>query len=140
LVAGRIPGERIATAVYSSDSSTFTSTETEIAVVTAALVSGRTYRIRFRTQIGTTNAGDTCDLFIREDNSTGNTLTVGYFSLPNAGARGNRYIDEVEYTATASGNKTFSVTCLRAGGSTGTLRREAETVRPSYLYVDYIRG
>lgn len=139
LVAGRIPGERIATTVYDTDSSNFTTSETEIASVTASLVSGRTYRVRMVTRIGTSVANDIGTPRIREDNTSGTEMTVDYLALPNAGTAGNWYSAEAEYTAVSTGNKTFVGTCLRGGG-TGNLRREAASTRPTYIYVDYIRG
>lgn len=139
LVAGRYPGERIATSPYDSDSTGFTTTETEVASVTAALVTGRTYRVRLHIRIGTSAANDIVNMRIRQDTTGGAEMTVDPLTLTSAGVAGNLFDVEVEHTASATGNKTFVATAQRTSGS-GTIRREAAANRPTYLYVDYIRG
>jgi hypothetical protein len=130
----------MATTIETLDSSNFTTTETEIASVTAPLVNGRVYKVRASTHIGTSVANDVANMRIREDTVAGNELNLNpNIALPNAGVAGNYSEIEVEYTAVATGNKTFSLTASRAGGS-GNLRREAAGNRPTYFYVDYIRG
>jgi hypothetical protein len=141
LVAGRIPGERIATTIRTSDSSGVTTTETTIDSVTAALVTGRTYRVRWTARVdGSVNA-DTLFVRIREDNVSGNQLQILRVEVPATGGVGTGYPGtiEAEYTAVATGNKTFVGTIVRASG-TGTVNIEAGPNRPVYLYVDYIRG
>ncbi|SCF22543.1 hypothetical protein [Micromonospora mirobrigensis] len=137
LDAGRIPGERIATTYLDTDSATFTA-ETVIATVSAPLVTGRTYRVRLITRIGTSVAGDVATPRLREDSLTGAERTVDYLPLPNSGTVGNLFQVEFEYTATATATKTFVATCLRSG--TGNAYREASSNRPTYFYVEYLGG
>jgi hypothetical protein len=134
-----VPGERIATTTVTSDSSTFTTTETEVASVTAALVSGRTYRVRYMARFGSTVAGDWLMASIREDDTSGTVLTQDNVILEQSAVSGWPLTVEVEYTAGSTGDKTFILTGDRVGG-TGTCRLEAAATRPTYLYVDYIRG
>ncbi|MEV0156870.1 hypothetical protein AB0H57_24505 [Micromonospora sp. NPDC050686] len=139
LTDGSVSGARIATATHDTDSGTFTTAETVIASVTATLKAGRTYRVRWVTRIGTSVANDIATPRIREDNVSGAERTVDFLPLPNAGTVGNLFIVETEYTAAADGAKTFVGTAQRASG-TGNLYREASSNRPTYLYVDYVRG
>lgn len=138
-VDGRIPGQRIATTIETSDSSTFTTTATTVMSVTASLVSGRTYRIRAICQFESDTAGDLVVGRIQEDDSSGTQLSHAQTEIVNASSIGYTIVTEAEYTAASTGNKTFVLTGDRNGGS-GTLFRGASSVRPSYLYVDYIRG
>jgi hypothetical protein len=136
--AGRVPGERIATTTVTSDSSTFTTTETEVASVTAALVSGRTYRVRYAARFASTVAADWLMASVREDSTTGTRLTEDNVISEQSATAGWPVAGEAEYTAASTGDKTFVLTGIRATG-TGTCRLEAATTRPTYLYVDYIR-
>ena len=138
-VAGHIPGERIATDVDTADSGTFTTTETVVSTVVAALVSGRTYRVRWYGGCVTTVAADIYLGRIREDNVTGTILQERNRQIGTTSASGEPLELEAEFTAVATGNKTFVATGVRNGG-TGTLHADATAVRPRYLYVDYIRG
>jgi hypothetical protein len=136
-VDGRIPGQRIATTVRTSDSSAFVS-ETEVDSVTAPLVSGRTYRIRHVAKFSTDSADTLVVSRIREDSVTGTALSNHQTNMGTTSAFGFTLINEVEFTATATGNKTFSATGNRNGGS-GNITAEATATAPTYLYVDYIR-
>lgn len=128
---------RIATTVETTDSATFTTTETAIASVTAALVSGRTYRVRIVTRIGTTVANDAVIVRLREDSTAGTEMASGRLGSLDTGVAGNLIVFEAEYTAAATANKTFVASAVRSSG-TGTYHREAGTNRPTYLYVDYV--
>lgn len=142
LIAGRIPGERIATSIETSDSATFTTTETEIMSVTAAVVIGRTYRIRGVGRLDSTVDNDDVALFVREDSLAGSALTVDLVELnaENQDTSGQQWTPlEVEWTASSTGLKTFVISAQRNSGS-GSIRRRAGSDRPAYLYVDYIRG
>lgn len=138
LVAGRIPGERIATTIVTSNSAGITTTETTVASVTAPLVSGRTYRVRAAVAVDSTIAEDTVDVRLREDNSTGTEMNLRRVDCKDATGRWPGEI-EAEYTAAATANKTFVVTYVRASGS-GTIILIATATTPSHLYCDYIRG
>lgn len=139
LVAGRIPGERIATSVDTADSATFTTIETVVGTVTAALVGGRTYRVRWVGSAQSTVADTGFLARIREDSLTGVLLVERTVWVATTTSSGVPADIEVEYAAVASGNKTFVATGAQNGG-TGTLHADGLSTRPRYLYVDYIRG
>jgi len=128
---------RIATTIRTTNSSSFTS-ETLINSVTASLVSGATYKIRWDADVAGTVTGDLARFRIREDNVAGTQLSLKNSVIHGPGTDYPIGF-EVEYTAVATGSKTFVVTCLRQTG-TGTLACNANANEPSYLYVDYIRG
>lgn len=135
LIAGRVPGERIATTVATSNSAAITTTDTIVDSVVAALVSGRTYRITFASNMSGAAINDRGIFRIREDNVTGTQLGFARITVPVATLYPIR--GEAEYTAVATGNKTFVVTLIR---EVGTVTRAASATIPTYLYVDYIRG
>lgn len=139
LLAGRIPGERIATTVAEADSSSFTTTETEIDTVTAPLVDGRTYRIRWGGAVATTVANTTVLVRLREDDTAGATHQQRNFYIPITSSAGIGMDVEVEFTAATTGDQVFALTGLRNGG-TGTLTGTGAAGRPRYLYVEYISG
>lgn len=137
---GRRPYERIATDRLEADSSTFTTTETLVQSVTASLVSGRTYRIRWVGCFNSTVADDVVLGQIREDSVSGTVLQTGRVSIPLASSStGWHCYLEAYYTAGSTGSKTFVATGDRVAG-TGTCHREASAARPTILYVQYISG
>ena len=136
--AGRIPGERIATTVETSDSTTFTTAETQVSSVTAPVVSGRIYRVRFAGGWATTVAGDFISVRIREDSSSGNILLLRVVDVFRTGSFTAAPTLEVEYTADATEDKVFVLTAQRIAGS-GTCVLDAAASGPAYLYVDFIR-
>lgn len=138
--AGRIPGQRIATETYTSDSTTFTDSQTEIMSVTASLVSGRTYRVRAFANFESDTGGVNVAVRINKDTAGGETMQTAQTYIDNTSSLGFTVPIEVEHTASATGDKTFVVTALRNGGGSGTLFMGASSLRPAYLYVDYIRG
>lgn len=140
LVGGRIPGERIATTTATADSSTFTTTQTQVMSVTAPLVDGRTYRVRFAGRWASSAAGDDLIGRLREDSTSGTQMQIGQQDISStSGAGFGPMTLEAEYTAVATGNKTFIVTGVRNGG-TGNNRLQAAADAPALLYVEYIRG
>jgi hypothetical protein len=138
LVAGRIPGERLATSVETTISASFTTTETVIHTVTAALVTGRTYAVHLHTRILSDVNGDNVDVRIREDNVSGTTLQLIRRDLLSTAIPETLYL-YAEYTAVATGNKTFVGTGDRTTGS-GNLTRNLDPAVPGYLFVEYISG
>lgn len=137
IIAGRVPGERIATAIRTASSVSFTTTETVLDTVVAAVVDGRTYRVSWSVDLASTVTDDVARIRIREDSLTGQVL-----NLTNIVCRAGRDIGftlEAEYTADATEDKTLVATCHRQDG-TGTLTSNALSSEPIYLYVDYIRG
>lgn len=135
--AGRIPGQRIATTIETSDSSDFTTTETTGLSVTAALVEGRTYGVTVSANWSSTADGDVMFLRIWAGSTSGTQLHSSRLVLEQgAGPRSHVY---VEWEATSTGNQTFIVTGERESGS-GTLHMDAAGTIPGYLFVDYISG
>ena len=136
LIANRIPGERIATTVATSNSANVT-TEAITDTVVAALVSGRTYKISFRCSV-TGGAAERALIRIREDNVSGTVLQTFRVQITVATNYGAPPV-EAEYTAVSTGNKTFVATLQRETAVANTFRTGNAT-QPVYLYVDYIRG
>lgn len=136
-IAGRIPNERIATQKEVANSAAITTVETTVSSVTAALVTGRTYRLTFDGQFTQSVAGDVFEVRFREDSSVGTSIHFRRHA-PGSTAGGISYHMEVEYVAVATGNKTFVITLIRGSG-TGNIILAAST-GGTYLYVDYIRG
>lgn len=121
-----------------ADSATFTTTVTSIASVTAQLVTGRVYKLRLITHIASTVAGDRVDLAIRENNTAGTELqTLTAAPIDTTTSAGHYFDVEAQFTAVATGSKTFVGTAARQAG-TGTLRREAASTRPTLFYVDCV--
>lgn len=129
---------RINTAIRTSTSSTATTTEIQIDSVTAALVTGRTYKVVWDLPVTTSVATDVHFLRIREDNTTGTQLNVRRYKGPGT-EQSYPYRMEAEYTAVATANKTFSGTSIRNTG-TGSVISHAASGVPAYMYVDYVRG
>lgn len=128
---------RVATTPRTSNSAAVTS-ETLIDSVTASLVSGRTYKVRWEAKLNSTVASDTAFFRIRENNLAGAQLQNTRVLMGPTGT-GYPAAVEAEYTAVATGDKTFVGTLARASG-TGDVSVPASSSTPVYLYVDYIRG
>lgn len=139
LVAGRIPGERIATSIETTDSATFTA-ETQVMSITVPLVTGRTYRVRVIAGFISTSSEDQVIVRIREDNTSGTVLNRDYVFIATGTTNRNfKAVIEAEFTAASTANKTFVITGERAVGGAGDCMLETAEA-PAYLYVDYIRG
>jgi hypothetical protein len=138
IIAGRVPGERIATDIEISNSGNITTTETQVQSVTAPVVIGRTYKVTWSVRVNSSVAADDITLRVREDTVSGNILVTETLDLDVVN-REPRLVLEVEYTADATEDKTFSATLVRTAGSGNVILNAASTV-PAYLYVDYIRG
>lgn len=133
-----LPGQRIATTRTESDSSTFTA-ETLIDSVTASLISGNVYRVRWVSSMQSSVANDTVNARIREDDLVGTQLVVRreVSTVTTAGSGPDTSV-ETEYTAVATGDKTFVATGARSTG-TGNITAEGSANTPRLLYVDFIR-
>jgi hypothetical protein len=138
IIAAKVPGERIATAIETANSGNVTTTETVIMTVVAPVVISRIYRVTFWGLIDTSVANDRVRVRIREDSVTGNTLQISSNVLTDA-VIAEASPTEAEYTADATEDKTFVATLLRVSGSGNEILAAAST-NPAYLYVDYIRG
>lgn len=138
ILAGRIAGERIASSSETTVSAGFTSTETVIHTIVAPLVIGRRYGIWLSTHIISTVAADDCDCFLREDSVSGTLMqrVRADLTATNIPFTFNVY---AEYTAVATGNKTFVGTGDRVAG-TGTLTRSCSATIPGYMWVNYLSG
>lgn len=146
LTASRIAlalGTRVASmSPRTSDSSAVTTTDTVADTVTADLVSGRKYRIRWVGGVTSTVAADSLFLRIREDSTTAGTqLMISRHGVPNTSGAGSRFgaILEAEYTAGATGSKSFCLSYVRASGS-GSVSLPSTGALPTYFYVEYVEG
>lgn len=139
LVAGRVPGERIATATEAADSSGITTTETAIATVVAPVVAGRTYGIGLMMYVGTDTAGQSVLIKVRSGSTVGTEIGGAQFKTASDSAVGDPVKLEWEHTAAATGDLTLVATLVRNGGA-GTVRREAASTRPLILSVNYLTG
>ena len=135
--AGRIPGERIATTVRTSTVGSITTTETEVDSVTAALVTGRTYRVRWHGPVQSTAAADNVRAFIHQTNTSGTILQLDDVTPAAANIKYGMTL-ELEFTATSTGDQEFIASLDRISGS-GTVSSVASATQPAYLYVDFIR-
>lgn len=129
---------RIQTTIRTTTSATFTTTETSINTVTAALETGKVYQIRWATEARSSVADDTAKFRIREDTISGTILQETVVVTPVASTDFPAIL-EGEFTAVSTGNKTFVGTCVRNTGS-GNISVSATSNAPHYLYVDYVRG
>jgi hypothetical protein len=138
LVAGRIPGERIATTRVVTSGSAVTTTETTVMTVTAAVVAGRRYRITADWYWQFTVATDVFDVRIREDSVTGTALAGRRFpAITTTGFIGNTL--QAEYVADVTEDKVFDLTFDRQAG-TGSATLNGAATATSILYVDYIEN
>ena len=132
---------RIATTIRTSDTSTVTSTETIADSAAASLVSGEKYRVKWDVGYTSDTTADTVFLKIREDNVSGTVLTLVRGDVRVTNGAGSRWktTAEAEYTAVATGSKTFVGTYVRASGS-GAVKIVAAATYPTYLTVDLVVG
>lgn len=140
-VSGNFPGQRIATTVVNSDSADLDTTETIVMSVTANLVIGRTYEIWGIARFGASAAGVRVAVRIREDDVNGTQRGLGQIEVPATSTLGfGPLILYGEYTAVASGNKTFVLTGDRNDTSGETWRLDANASNEAYMFVNYNRG
>lgn len=137
LVAGRIPGEQIARQDATSDSATFTGTEVELQTVTAAVVSGRTYKIVYDWGCEITIDGSVRSQ-VRLDTVSGTIIGIRDTAV-DASTTVNSCRVETFWTATSTTSQTFSGTGRVTGGG-GTANRNADATFPSFMYVEYVSG
>ena len=132
-------GQRVATDIETSDSTPWGgAAEVVVQSVTGVLRDNATYRIHWYANIQGSVAGDVFFYRIREDSVSGTVLSLRAQRIHQAGGN-TPYQDEVEYTATADGSKTFAIAAIRSTG-TGLGTRIGSTSSRCYLYIDYIRG
>jgi hypothetical protein len=138
IIAGKVPGERIATMTpRTGNSDAIGTTETVVDTVVAPVVEGRIYKVTWDGRLNPSTAGNDGVVSIREDTVGGNSLQGVAVDLPIS-ARTPRLNLEVEYEADATEDKTFVATLDLVSG-TGTITATAAATQPTYFYVDYIR-
>jgi hypothetical protein len=129
------------TSSIAADSATWTATESgSLISVTPTLTTGLTYKLLFSGAVSSdavTSGVETTVMRIREDTATGNQLIVSQVFIPTTSTIGFLLTAYVEYTAVATGAKTFVVTGTRNGG-TGNHRIRAATGRSAWLTCDLL--
>lgn len=111
-------------------------TETTVDTITVAVVSGRTYRVRWVAHV--LGAGTNllyCRL--RETNTSGTQLTYSQISVSTANMI--TFQVEADWTAGATGSQVFVGTGFRQSGATNSQFRGA-TSQPRSLTVEYVSG
>jgi hypothetical protein len=137
IVAGKVPGERIATAKATSSSGSIGTTETVVQTIVAPVVAGRIYKITWDGRAESSVNGDDLAYKIREDSVSGTTLQDVAADVAIATRTWRAHI-EAEYTADVTEDKTFVATLDRIAGS-GNVTMFATSTQPCFLYCDYIR-
>jgi hypothetical protein len=141
LEAGRIPGEVIGTpSIVTSDSSPFTTSDTEVMTITVPLIAGRTYQVWFLGRFNTDAADTKVACEMHQDNDAGTLMQIGQTDLPNTSTLGYGPLPVTAlFEAVTSANKTFVITGRRNGG-TGNIRLDASPAAPAFLWVEYFSG
>lgn len=138
-----IPGQRVATETFTSNSVTFTTTQTVVGTIVAPLEIGRTYRVRVVTRFGSTSAGPdevaAIRLYAGSMGTVGQEITSANVIVLSTSALGWPCDFEVEFVPTATGPQTFTLAGIRTSGAAGTWQMVAAQNRPAYIYVDYVR-
>lgn len=120
-----------------ANSSTFTTTEVVLDTITVSLVAGTTYRIIWDGSVSSTS-GSLSEAFrgrVRETNVAGTELQVSTYGLPIANTAFRTRV-EAEYTAVATGSKTFVATGHRLPAGAGTLTATAGGTAPTLFRVE----
>jgi hypothetical protein len=113
-----------------------TTTETVTDTITATLEDGCEYDIYTDMIYNCSAANSAAQIRIREDSGTsGNSLGDASIPLPLSSLYFIGAL-RVSYTATASGSKTFTVTCVRPGAASGTVTRYGAAGRPAHVWLD----
>jgi hypothetical protein len=137
VIAGKVPGQRIASMTPRTSTSSTVTTEAVIDTVVAPVVAGRIYKVTWDGRLSSTVAADDARLRIREDSVSGNVLMDVVWDLALTGRTPRSHL-EVEYEADATEDKTLVFTLEEFAGS-GNLTAIASASAPTYLYADYIR-
>jgi hypothetical protein len=133
--------EREATTPLVADSATWTnSPEVVAASVTIAAVAGQKYKLWFSGRISTDVAGDAANMRIREDSVSGNQVQLGQVYLPTTTGNGWSTYLYAEWTAAASGSKTFVVTGQRSLGTGVAHRIRATSNSPGFFVAEKVIG
>lgn len=123
-------------AVRTASSGTFTTTESATDTITVALVAGETYAVEASLLVTSSVGGDEVAYNLREDSDTGTGMDGGRWYIQTA-AHGYKVRLYAQYTAGASGAKTFVASGQRTAGS-GSCSSPAGANTPAYLWVRQI--
>jgi hypothetical protein len=135
IILARMPGYLAGWAQETSDSSTFTTTETVVGTVTASVISSVVYLLQCDLKIGTTVADDLVSIKLREDNVSGTQIQGSSDIIPRSGSNNSATFPlRARWTASSTGSKTFVATAQRVGG-TGNLSRDVLSVLPQLFTV-----
>lgn len=130
--------ERDGTQTLVADSTTYGVTETVIATVTITAVSGLVYKVEFKGKLSTDVALDASNLRIREDNLTGTLFGFNQIYLPTTTANGWAAAVYGEYTAVATGSKTFVMTGQKSIGAGTAHRIRAAATTPCFFIAEKV--
>lgn len=132
---------RVAKVKVTSDSGTWTTGEVQYTTINATLEQGYTYGVSVVAAMSAaavaSPSGEAAICRIREDNVSGTQLAGPQVYLPTASTVGFFAQAYAEYVPGANGNKVFSITGARNGG-TNTQQFRAGTTRPTLVYIDLI--
>jgi hypothetical protein len=134
---GAVPHRR-AQDVDTASSGNINTTETIIQTLTAAVVSGQTYKLTADFGYAVSDVTWIGLARIREDNAAGTVLQARRINAPTTASPWSYHM-EAEFTASSTGNKTIVLTLQRTGGA-GNITLAAGATQPSYFYMDYVRG
>ncbi len=130
---------RIGQWVITADSATFGATETQLATLAVNVVSGQKYKLTFSAGVGVDVAADCPVIRVHEDTSAGTQILVGQCYGDTTSGVGFMLTYVVDWTAAATGSKTFVITGQRNDG-TGTAHRiRAASSRPATLIVEKVQ-
>src|SRR5512138_1105388 len=129
---------RINTVIFTGDSSTWSNTEVSAMSITINAIANAKYKIILEARVSSDVAADAAVMRIREDSLTGNQLSYFPVYLPTTAGNGWQSRAYAEWTASATGSKTFVVTGQRTIGTGVAHRIRASGNGPAYLYVDRI--
>ncbi|WP_156925881.1 hypothetical protein [Glycomyces arizonensis] len=106
--------------------------------VTAPVEAGKTYHLKWIVDVSSTVAEDVARLYLREDSISGTVRQINHLRMAMANQDFGITV-EADWTAAATGSKTFVATAERRLG-TGTFSCNANANEPAYLTVEYVSG
>jgi hypothetical protein len=136
VLANAVIAVRVGTLKLVADSAAVTA-EASVGSVTCYLETGKTYALTGNARISSTVASENSIARVREDTASGTQVTQAQVTVSNTSTQGFNAAIYGEYTAVATGNKTFHLTLQRNGG-TGNHQIRGAAVAPSWLYVELI--
>lgn len=123
------------------DTGNFSTTETVVLTLNTTVVNGMKYRITAQARPVANAVGspsnESCILRIREDNTAGNQIQAGQVYLASTSAVGYVGALYTEYTAVATGAKSFVLTGQRGTGA-NTQYVTGSGNSPGYLAIDFV--